>query len=115
MGGRIISTFIMGMVGAIFVGLGAWQKKSSTPATFYSGEKPLKKEQLTDVEGWNRAHGNMWLLYGGAIWACQAVGLVLNRDALGPLLSCGVILGGLPLLVLRHHSLLKQYLVSREQ
>lgn len=44
----------------IMIGLGVSQIKSKEPVGFYTGEKPPKREQLSDVEAWNKKHGLMW-------------------------------------------------------
>lgn len=55
------------IVAAIMVGIGIVQLKSKKPVGFYSGEKPPRPEELSDVEAWNKQHGMMWLIYGGII------------------------------------------------
>lgn len=50
-------------VALIIMTIGIVQLKSKTPVAFYSGEKPPRAEEVTDVKVWNRKHGMMWLIY----------------------------------------------------
>ena len=60
----IITFIIFFIVAMIMIGLGIFQLKSTSPVGFYSGEKPPREEELTDVKAWNKKHGMMWLIYG---------------------------------------------------
>ena len=105
----IICALIYTLVAAIMVGIGVWNLKSKTPVTFYSGEKPMDPRELTDVEGWNRDHGRMWLTYGCLIALSAVIGFLLG-DSLWCLIPyMGGVVVPLPLRVLYHHRLLKRY------
>lgn len=60
---EVITLTIWLLVSFIFYGIGAAQRKSKKPVAFYSGEKPPKAEELTDVKGWNLGHGRLWITY----------------------------------------------------
>jgi hypothetical protein len=62
----IVSLIICGFASLFMISIGVSQLKSKTPVGFYTGEKPPKAEELTDVSAWNRKHGMMWVLYGVA-------------------------------------------------
>ena len=49
MAGTIISGVIFCIVAMIMLGIGVSQLKSKEPVGFYTGEKPPKAEQLSDV------------------------------------------------------------------
>ena len=68
MAGMIISGVTFGLAALIMIGIGISQLKSRNPVGFYTGEKPPKKEQLSDVNAWNRKHGTMWIVYGCSLW-----------------------------------------------
>ena len=61
---NIFGFAIYALVALFMMGIGIVQIKSRKPVAFYSGEKPPKAEELTDVSAWNRKHGMMWLAYG---------------------------------------------------
>jgi hypothetical protein len=60
------------------IGIGVSQFKSQMPVGFYSGEKPPKAEELTDVSAWNKKHGIMWLTYGMVILLSWLLGFFVN-------------------------------------
>ena len=107
---RLFTGFIFGMCALIMFGIGIFQVKSRNPVGFYSGETPPTKEQLTDVDAWNRKHGTMWIIYGFCIvitWLCS---LVIGDGALLAIVcSVGLLLPVL-FMVLYHHKLMKEYL-----
>lgn len=62
--GTIIMCVMYGAAALLMMGIGVSQLRSDKPVGFYSGEKPPREEELTDVEAWNQKHGMMWLGYG---------------------------------------------------
>ncbi len=75
MAGTIISGVIFCIVAMVMLGIGVSQLKSKEPVGFYTGEKPPKVDQLSDVNSWNKKHGVMWIIYGICIigsWICSA-------------------------------------------
>lgn len=75
MAGTIISGVIVCIVAMIMLEIGVSQLKSKEPVGFYTGEKPPKVDQLSDVNSWNKKHGVMWIIYGICIigsWICSA-------------------------------------------
>ena len=113
MAGTIISGVIFGIVAIIIFGIGISQLKSKDPVGFYTGEKPPKTEQLSDVNAWNRKHGIMWIVYGICIicsWVCSAFIGGDNIYSVIPL-CLGTIL---PILVMvfLHHRLVKMYFIQ---
>ena len=71
MAGTIISGVIFCIVAMIMLGIGVSQLKSKEPVGFYTGEKPPKVDQLSDVNSWNKKHGVMWIIYGWLIIITQ--------------------------------------------
>ena len=61
MAGTIISGVIFCIVAMIMLGIGVSQLKSKEPVGFYTGEKPPKVDQLSDVNSCNVDH--LWHLY----------------------------------------------------
>ncbi len=109
-GSAIITLIIYLMVAAIMIGIGISQLRSSSPVGFYSGEKPPKEDELTDVQAWNKKHGMMWLVYGIMILFSYIAGYIIGDSILCLIPFCvGVIL---PLFVMiwYHQKLIRTYL-----
>jgi hypothetical protein len=105
----VVSLIIYGLVAAFMIGIGISQLKSKTPVGFYTGEKPPKAEELTDVDAWNKKHGGMWLSYGVIILLSWFIGFLVG-DSLWALipLATGVCVP-LVFMVLYHSALVKRY------
>ena len=105
----ILPAFIYSYVALIMIAIGIMQYKSKKPTGFYTGEIPLKAEQLTDVTAWNHRHGMMWMIYGIAIIVSFLAGLLIPHEVISILLPIVIILGALPVMILYHHKLKKNY------
>jgi hypothetical protein len=91
------------------IGIGASQIRSKTPVGFYTGEKALKEEDVTDMSAWNKKHGAMWMVYGAVILLSWVVGfLVEDSFWQGFSLIAGVCLP-LVFMILYHSALVKRY------
>ena len=107
--GFILTLAIGLLVAAVMVGIGIYQVKSRNPVTFYTGEKAPAAYELTDVHGWNKAHGLMWLIYGGII----ALGFI-SASCISYTILCIIPIFGsicipVPVMILTHHKLIKKY------
>lgn len=105
----IIGLVIYCLVAAVMFGIGFTQYRSTKPVGFYSGEKPPKESELSDVVGWNKEHGMMWLLYSGIIIISYLLGLPLFDSIWCVVPMCGGIILPLPLMIWYHHKLMKKY------
>ena len=111
--GKILTAIIYGGCAAITFGIGFAQRKSKKPVTFYSGEKALRPEQLSDVASWNLKHGNMWLIYGAIILASCISGWILGDSIFSLIrLLVGVMIP-LPIMCIYHNKLLREYVVQK--
>lgn len=107
-----ISLPICLFVVCFFVCIGVGNLNSKTPVTFYTGEKPLKPEQVKDIAGWNRKHGIAWIVYGlvvalgyGCMW--------LIGDSLWSLIPFVLsVLVPIPVMVICHENWKKTDLVK---
>lgn len=107
--GYIISCVIYLITAFIMIAIGLSNLKSKTPVGFYSGEKPPREEELTDVHAWNHKHGVMWILYGMTIMISWGIGLIVGDSIWCLLPLCGgVILPIIPM-IWYHHSLIRRY------
>lgn len=106
-----MANIVMGIVtwlcAAVFLGIGLYTLKSKKPMHFYAGTE-VKKEEITDVKGYNKANGIMWLTYGVIIFAVGIVGFLGFTDLCG-ILTMVVTLGGVPLLILVYSRIYKKY------
>ena len=106
----IIGGIIFGICALVMFGIGIFQVKSRNPVGFYSGETPPSKEQLTDVDAWNRKHGFMWIAYGVCIILSWLCGLVIGDGILLTIAYAVGLLFPIPIMILYHHKLVKDYL-----
>ena len=111
----IISAIVFIGVAIIMIGIGFSQLKSINPVGFYSGEKALNPEELTDAKEWNRKHGIMWLIYGMVIIITWLIGYLIGDSIWCLIPFCGGIIVPVPIMILYHNKLLKQYFIKCEQ
>lgn len=107
--GLIILSFvaaIMGMVGVCQVA------KKDAPVGFYNVIDPPKKEEITDIIQWNKKHGMLWILYGICIELGFWLGYVMPNEVLEMIFMMGGVVLPLPLMIVRHHRLEKEYRVK---
>ena len=96
----IIWLAIMVPVSALITGIGIYALRRKKPMWFYAGTK-VKEEEISDVRGFNRANGIMWIAYSLILWGCTAAGL-WNMKLAGILLVIGAPLGSLGMAVAWH-------------
>ena len=96
----ILMMIPVGFCTIIFLAIGAWQWKSKNPVGFWTGQKPPKPEEISDISAYNRGHASMFFAYGAAMPVSVFA---------GPVLFLAVTLGGIPLLILGHRFLEKKY------
>ena len=109
MAGTIISGVIISIVAVIMLGIGIVQFKSKEPVGFYTGEKPPKREELSDVNSWNKKHGIMWIIYGLCIvtsWICSA--FIGNSFYSVIPITLGILVP-IVFMIFYHHKLVKDY------
>ena len=73
MAATIIYLVISLLVSLIFIILGIMQYRSEKPVSINTGEKPLRKEELTNVTEWNHRHGRNFIILGCVLFITQAV------------------------------------------
>lgn len=109
----IIYFVIMCFVALIMIGIGVSQIKSRKAVGFYTGVKPPEERELRDVKAWNRKHGIMWILYGGAIIGCglahMTAGILGFRDAFLVMADCVIVIGGVFVMMGYHLRLERMY------
>lgn len=97
-------------VSVIMIVIGVSQIRSKDPVGFYTGEEPPKKEQISDMEAWNKKHGYMWIVYGFAIIATFIICSLVNIEMIAAaILFCVVTIGAIPVMMLCHRHLKKKF------
>lgn len=111
---NIITAVIICLVALIMIVIGISQLKSKEPVGFYTGEKSPKAKELTDVVGWNRRHGMMWILYGVAMIFGFVVAGLAGSEVLALIILLTIVLGGILVMMAYHHYLKKKYYKKRD-
>ena len=93
--------------------LGIVQYRSKEPVGFWSGKKPPRKEEITDVSAYNRKHGLMWILYGTGLIVCYVCARPLG-GLIAAYLCMAEVFGGLLGMVAYHNRLKRMYYRKRE-
>lgn len=112
MGENIIIIIVLAWCAFIMIVVGIFQMKSKEPVGFYTVEKPIKKEQVSDVEVWNKKHGMMWIAYGVGMVLAYLVGCVLENKEVSYIILLAVTFGAIPVMIVYHHWMKKKYLNS---
>ena len=76
--GLIITGVIFGVCALIMFGIGISQFRSSEPVGFYTGIKPPTRDEISDVEAWNKKHAIMWIVYGCCIVISWMIGFFIG-------------------------------------
>lgn len=105
----IITFIVFLIVAAIMIGIGISQLRNSSPVAFYSGEKPPKAEELTDVHAWNKKHGMMWIIYGITIISSYFAGYIIGDSILCIFPFCGGLIVPVIIMIWYHNKLIKMY------
>lgn len=112
----LIGLVITLLVALIMIGIGISQLKSKTPTGFYSGEKPPRPEELSDVNAWNRKHGRMWITYGIVIILSYLLAVLVGLDTTpGLVLYCSGVIIPIVVMIGYHNKLIKTYRLPREK
>lgn len=107
---EIITLFIYFIVAALMMGIGISQLRSTLPVGFYSGQKPPKEDELTDVQAWNKKHGMMWLIYGMVIIISYFAGYIIGDSILCIIPFCGGLIVPVIIMIWYHHKLIRKYM-----
>ena len=104
----VITLVILLVSTAPVIIIGIVQYRSKDPVGFWSGKKPPKKEQITDVKAYNRKHGLMWILLGTGCILCFVCGLPFGGLITGYLCMVEV-MGGILAMIAYHKKLDRMY------
>lgn len=107
----IMGLVIISIVAAIMVIIGISQlNEKENPVGFYNLIDPPKKEEISDVIKWNKKHGMIWIVYGICIELGFWLGYVIPNDLLEIVFMIGGITIPLPIMIIMHHKLKKEYM-----
>lgn len=107
---NVMGFVIFALVAVFMIGIGIVQLRSKKPVAFYSGEKPPKAEDLTDVAAWNKKHGLMWIVYGIIILFSYFAGVVIGDSVWVVVPMVGGMMVPLPFMIWYHNRMRKKYL-----
>lgn len=99
---------IYAYVAAIMVAMGISQLKKKTPVGFWSGEKPPKANELSNVRAYNRNHGLMWICYGIGMLAVYFIGIFVNVG-IAVIMTSVEICGGIVIMIALHQKWYYRY------
>ena len=108
--GFIIGLFSIILTAAPMIAIGIVQYKSKEPVGFYSGEKPPKREELTDVDAWNKKHGKMWIIYGILIITSYVGSIPIMDSSFCVIPICLGTLAPIFFMIWYHHKLIRMYM-----
>ena len=106
----IFGFVIYAFVAIFMMGIGIVQLKSKKPVAFYSGEKPPRAEDVTDVNAWNKKHGLMWIVYGIVIVLSYFAGMLIGDSVWSVIPMVGGVVVPIPFMIRYHNRLRKEYL-----
>lgn len=109
MAGYIISLVVFLLVSMVMIIIGISQIRSKQPVGFYTGEKLLREDELSDVVAWNKKHGYMWVVYGFMIIGFFVMASTIKSETVAMVLLLSGIIGSLPIMMLYHNYLKKKY------
>ena len=107
---NVMGFVIFALVAVFMIGIGIVQLRSKKPVAFYSGEKPPKAEDLTDVAAWNKKHGLMWIVYGIIILLSYFAGVVIGDSVWVVVPMVGGVMVPVPFMIWYHNRMRKKYL-----
>ena len=97
-------------VSASITGLGIYAWKRKKPMWFWSGST-VSESEITDVPGYNRANGIMWIAFSSVLWAGTIVGC-MNRKISGIIMMVGCALA-VPMLPITYVRICKKYKIRQ--
>lgn len=113
--GAIMGLVIYSIVALIMVLIGVCEfRNQDKPVGLNIADEP-KKEEITDVVKWNRAHGMLWILYGIIIELSFFLGYIMPNEVLQMICLIGGVIIPLPLIVLGHRKLEGKYRVRGDK
>ena len=105
----IFSFVIYLLIALLLIGIGIGQIKSKSPVGFYTHEQAPRKQNITDVEVWNKKHGRIWIGYGVALIGGHLLCFFIKDAIIASVLLIGVTLVPLPIAMWYHAQLKKKY------
>ena len=113
MEGAIINIFINAYVALILLGVGISMIKSKKPTGFYTGEKAHDASEISDVKKWNLYHGLIFIVCAALIMLAAIVLIFIKSETIMLFILFGVYLLPLPIMIIIHHLLEKNYVIKK--
>ncbi len=112
-GADFVGMFFIMLTAVLMIIIGIVQYRSKEPVGFYSGEEPPKREELTDVDAWNKKHGKMWIVYGILIILSYIISIPFKDSAWCVVPICGGMLVPVIFMIWYHHKLVREYKIKK--
>lgn len=113
MGEIILNIVINGFVALLMIGIGISMIVGKEPTGFYTGEKAHTKDEIKDVKKWNLIHGLMFVIYGALVILMAIIMIFISENALSVIIYFAVYLLPLPVMILIHSYLEKNYVIKK--
>ena len=81
----------------LFCGIGVYARRRTKPMWFWSGST-VKEEEITDIPAYNKANGNMWILFSLWYWVSGFL-YILSPVAAMIVMVTGSTVGMIPLII----------------
>lgn len=104
----VFSTVVLLICAIPLIILGIVQYRSKEPVGFWSGKKPPRSEEITDVRAYNQKHGLLWILYGVGLVLSFVCGMLFGWFV-AACLCMAEVFGGLLLMIACHNRLDRLY------
>ena len=105
----IFSFVIYSLIALLLIAIGIGQIKSKAPVGFYTHEQAPRKQNITDVEEWNKKHGWIWISYGIALIGGHLFCFLIKDAITAYVLLIAVTIVPLPIAMWYHAQLKKKY------
>lgn len=97
---------------ALFLGIGLWADRRTTPMNFWAGTQ-IPEQCVSDIPSYNRANARLWMAYSVPFWLAGVCAFFSDILAGGILiLAC---FPGLPVLIRGYRGIEKKYVKALDK
>ena len=105
----VFSFVIYVLIALLLIAIGIGQIKSKAPTGFYTHEPAPRKQDITDVEEWNKKHGWIWIAYGITLIGGNLICFFIKDVIIACVLLIAVTIVPLPVAMWYHAQLKRKY------
>lgn len=111
-GGIIIISLVVVFCDIVFIAIGMNYLKSKAPLGFFTGEKPPKPEEISDIKAWNKKHGIAMFICAGLITIGCFAPVSIPDETVAMFVFIGAFAVALAGIVIYHNYLTKKYKIK---